>query len=161
MKIEKILLLTFTGTVLAGCANDATSKKPETTTKTQIGQSEEVTKTEVPQEPERPVLTIPTERQTTSPELKDTTLVLKEGTENPFTGMRYSQFPGGKKMEEIPYMNGRKHGPERRWFQNGNMYYEKNFFNGKLHGVLREWNLGGELIVHEKWVNGKLESKIK
>ena len=159
--MQRIMLLNFTGVVLAGCANDAPTVRPENSATTQIGQPEETQTPEDEQEPERPVLTIPTERQTTSPELKDTNLVVKEGTETPFTGMRYSQFPSGKKMEEIPYMNGRKQGPERRWYQNGNMYYEKNFFNGKLHGVLKEWNLGGELIVHEKWVNGKLESKIK
>jgi len=158
--MERILLLIITGAVFAGCATEA--PQPEKNAPTQIEQPAEVKKLEVPkEEPERPTLTLPSERQNTSPVLKDTNLVLKEGTKTPFTGMKYSQFPSGKKMEEIPYMNGRKHGPERRWYQNGNMYYEKNFFNGKLHGVVREWNLRGELVKEEKWVNGKLENKIK
>jgi antitoxin component YwqK of YwqJK toxin-antitoxin module len=91
---------------------------------------------------------------------KPTGLVYQDDTDIPFNGVKYFQFPDGKKMREVPYLNGKKHGPERRWYKNGNMYYEKSYWEGKLHGTVKEWDLNGELILHEQWLNGRMEKRI-
>lgn len=111
------------------------------------------------EEEERPTLQLTLEA--TDPIELPTHIVYQEGTKIPLNGFKRSTFPGGKQMWETPYLNGLKHGPERKWYHNGNMYFEKNYFKGKLHGAVKEWDLSGKLEKHEHWLHGKLQRRLK
>ncbi len=47
-----------------------------------------------------------------------------------------------------------KHGPIRRWHDNGITKFEGNFDQGQLHGVTRQWNREGVLIEEAYYVEG-------
>jgi hypothetical protein len=42
-----------------------------------------------------------------------------KGKEKPFTGKARRSYPGGKTLLEIPYLNGKKHGIQTIWEENG------------------------------------------
>ena len=64
-------------------------------------------------------------------------------------------------MQDVSFLEGKKHGTERRWFYNGKAYYEKNYQRGKLHGFHKEWDMQGSLKLDESWDNGQLKEKRK
>lgn len=143
--------------ILAGCTTQATqpAATPQPPQKTILATQPAPEE----KEEERPTLQLTLE----APEPVDSPspIVYQEGTDIPLTGFKKSIFPGGKRMWEIPYLNGLKHGPERKWFHNGNIFYEKNYWKGKLHGAVKEWNLAGDLKIHEHWLHGKLQRRLK
>lgn len=156
--MKGFLQISICGFLLAGCATETpTQPEDEKTTKTVLGKPTEEEKPEANQESDRPILLIPSKTEKPS---KPTNIEYEEGTDKPLTGVKYFQFPDGKKMREVPYLNGKKHGSEIRWYKNGKKYYDYNYWEGKKHGQIMEWSLEGELLLHEIWLHGKMEKKI-
>lgn len=158
MMIKGLLKLSLCGLIFAGCTTQTPPKtEEEKPAKTVLGKPSQKPETDAPEENETPTLLLPSKSD--APQ-KSVNIEYEEGTNTPFTGVKYSQFPDGKKMKEVPYLNGKKHGPEIRWYKNSKKYYERSYWEGKLHGNVKEWDLQGELIVHEQWLHGKMEKKI-
>ena len=158
MMMKGLFNLLLCGLLFAGCTTQTPPKpEEEKPSKTVLGQTPKASPPEAPEDNDTPTLLLPTKSENTP---KPVNIEYEEGSSTPFTGVKYAQFPDGKKMQEIPYLNGRKHGPEIRWYKNGKKYYEKSYWEGKLHGNVKEWDLKGELIVHEQWLRGKMEKKI-
>ncbi len=66
----------------------------------------------------------------------------------PFTGITEVHQQNGVLVESTSYMKGRRHGYNRKWFDNGNISFESYYLNGKQHGKSTSW-----------WKNGHLRSE--
>ncbi len=45
-------------------------------------------------------------------------------------------YPDGKIKSKVPYVDGKKHGLERRWNEKGVIYSKTTWVDGKKHGLL-------------------------
>lgn len=50
--------------------------------------------------------------------------------------------------------DGRMHGLEREWHDDGRLRYEARWRHGAQHGVSRQWNVNGRLLVRTRFVAG-------
>jgi len=57
--------------------------------------------------------------------------------------------------------NGQTYGPERRWYENGQLRYEQNWKNGKKDGLERWWRSNGQLEYEWNWKNGEKNGLIR
>ena len=89
-----------------------------------------------------------------------------------FTGVVYDHLDSDAHKAEYKFLNGKKHGKQTQYFENGQMKSQEKYVNGKLHGVQKEWWLNGnmketkdyELNIQEgyakQWYsNGRLKRK--
>lgn len=65
-----------------------------------------------------------------------------------FTGISIADYPNGKPKASIQYFQGKKHGKQIKWFENGIKSYEAHYQSNKQHGKTRSW-----------WSNGNLRSE--
>jgi hypothetical protein len=56
-----------------------------------------------------------------------------------------SRPPSAQLGYEHNWVNGKKHGICKRWYDNGQLRYERLYVNGKKHGVWRWWYKNGDL----------------
>jgi len=100
--------------------------------------------------------------------------------ENPFSGTLFSYYKVGKLKFQIEYLNGKKHGFEKQWYESGNnlieRFYKEGFktgihkswwqdgvqkfeyhFNkkGEFHGVVKEWYKNAQVFRDFNYVDGK------
>jgi antitoxin component YwqK of YwqJK toxin-antitoxin module len=61
----------------------------------------------------------------------------------PFTGVKFTEFPDGSLRSESEYRDGLRWGKSREWHKNGTLVSEAEFFRDVLHGVAREWSPAG------------------
>ncbi|UZO80135.1 hypothetical protein NBT05_14410 [Aquimarina sp. ERC-38] len=82
-------------------------------------------------------------------DISDKELTLKDGMmyyqNKPFTGMLFSKTDTIT-LAKIPYLEGKKHGKEERFYHNGARAAVRYFTNGKESGTHKAW-----------WNNGQLE----
>ena len=60
-----------------------------------------------------------------------------------------------RKIFEIPYRNGVRHGTATWWFPNAVTMREVTFKNGLIDGPLREWDDQNKLVRYEEFIDGK------
>ena len=73
----------------------------------------------------------------------------------PFTGQAVAKWPDGKKMTEISYKDGKRHGLKAHWFESGQKLSEINYKYGKRHGLLSMWYENGQWRRKVNYVDGK------
>jgi antitoxin component YwqK of YwqJK toxin-antitoxin module len=61
----------------------------------------------------------------------------------------------GQLSLETPWVNGQKHGIEKRWYSNGQIRQETPYVNGQRHGIQRWWHRNGQLYWKTTYVNGE------
>lgn len=71
---------------------------------------------------------------------RDVTALLKVD-KTPYTGVAESFHDNGTKRGEAYYLNGKRHGPSFRWFEDGRLESETHWLNGKKHGTEQEWKI--------------------
>jgi len=71
-----------------------------------------------------------------------------------FTGTAISKYPNDSIASSIDYVNGKKEGIYRKWFQNGKLSFEANYVNGKQHGKTYTWWSNGNLRTTSNFANG-------
>jgi len=52
--------------------------------------------------------------------------------------------------KEETYVNGKKHGETKSWYENGQVQSYQTFCNGKRHGVYKKWYKDGQLKVETR-----------
>jgi antitoxin component YwqK of YwqJK toxin-antitoxin module len=120
----------------------------------------------------------------------DINLVLVNGVltwnEKPFTGKLIERFSLQGVKSEIMYVEGKKHGYEKHWFENGDLAMERYYANGfktgvhkaywedgipkfkyhfndkgEFHGSVKEWYKTGNAFMSFNYINGKEEGSQK
>lgn len=73
-------------------------------------------------------------------------------------GSRRWYFNDGRVLIEDNYLNNERHGPQHEWYQNGNRFRENNFSHGRMYGWQRIWNPDGQLY-KEEYLDYHLDNK--
>lgn len=60
-----------------------------------------------------------------------------------------------RKVMEMTYLNGKRHGPANWWFPNGNKMREMTFHNGMIDGKLVEWDSNQRIVRDEEFIEGR------
>ncbi len=95
-----------------------------------------------------------------NPNGKDTLSI--EGFKNGLlSGISKKRFPNGQLMEERHFLNGKKHGQQTAYWQNGNKRFEFMAKNDAYEGELKEWGNSGYLYHMGNYVNGQEEGAQK
>jgi len=71
-----------------------------------------------------------------------------EGTfiEDKKDGLHKEWYEDGQKCNECHFKEGKKHGLYQSWLRDGQKIYEISYIDGKKHGYSKRWNDQGELI---------------
>ncbi|GJM34178.1 MAG: hypothetical protein DHS20C18_31790 [Saprospiraceae bacterium] len=72
----------------------------------------------------------------------------------PFTGISVAYYPDGEKAETIEYLNGKKHGLYKKWFEHGALSFESHYSAGKQHGLTKSWWSNGNLRTASHYEEG-------
>lgn len=72
-----------------------------------------------------------------------------------FNGISFVNYPSGKLKFETPYLNGKKHGVEKSWFESGKLKAESECINGIGEGRANGWHENGRLAYDWFWKNRK------
>jgi antitoxin component YwqK of YwqJK toxin-antitoxin module len=83
-------------------------------------------------------------------------IALYEG--KPFTGQAATFYSNGQQATQIDFVNGKRHGIESRWFEDGAKKFEGRFQENTLVGVFEEWHQNGQRKSQAVWQGGKRES---
>ena len=76
--------------------------------------------------------------------------------ETPYTGNFTGIHKNGQLRTEGSFVNGRRNGLLRNWYEDGQLKSEGTFVNGKQNGLFRKWDKNGQLTSEKTFVNGKL-----
>ena len=76
----------------------------------------------------------------------------------PFTGQSATFYSNGQQATQIDFVNGKRHGIESRWFEDGTKKFEGRFKDNILVGVFEEWYQNGQRKSQAVWEGGKRES---
>jgi antitoxin component YwqK of YwqJK toxin-antitoxin module len=77
------------------------------------------------------------------------------------SGVSKKWFMNGQLMEERHFLNGKKHGLQRAYWENGNKRFEFMAKNDAYEGELKEWGSSGYLYHEGNYVNGQEEGAQK
>ncbi len=66
------------------------------------------------------------------------------GESVPFTGKATWNYSNGQMMQETDFLNGREHGPERWWFEDGKRAGQCAYTEGLLDGPCVHWHPDGD-----------------
>jgi antitoxin component YwqK of YwqJK toxin-antitoxin module len=56
---------------------------------------------------------------------------------------------------ETPYVNGKRHGIEKSYYESNALEWEAPYVNGKMHGVLKRYYDSGALKYESPYENGR------
>ncbi|MBK8814059.1 MAG: toxin-antitoxin system YwqK family antitoxin [Methylococcaceae bacterium] len=94
--------------------------------------------------------------------VKDIKLVVRDDIahlpdeNNPFTGIQVMYFSNGQKRSETSYLNGKKDGEEKIWFENGQKRFVViNNKQGRRNGLFTMWNENSRKSMEGNYINGK------
>ena len=62
---------------------------------------------------------------------------------------------GRRKVVEVPYRNGKRHGTATWWYPNSERMRVINFTDGALDGPMLEWNAKTELVRNDEFIDGQ------
>ncbi|MEI8376755.1 MAG: hypothetical protein WCJ35_28405 [Planctomycetota bacterium] len=77
----------------------------------------------------------------------------------PYSGTALNRDSEGRKVSEVPFLNGREHGVARSWYANGQLAEETPYLDGTMHGIRREMFEDGSLQSEEVIEFGTLMRK--
>lgn len=81
-----------------------------------------------------------------------------------FTGVEVTGKFEGLSRTETPYVNGKKHGTQKIFNSEGNIYQETPYVNDEIHGIRKTYHtlLPSSVVYEEEpWVNGTLQGTKK
>ena len=58
------------------------------------------------------------------------------------------------------YIDGKRNGLHKEWYESGQLKYETNFNDGKLNGLYKEWYEDGGLKVELNYINGVFDGLV-
>ena len=73
---------------------------------------------------------------------------------SPVNGIVYVKYhtnSGGNLQSETHYRNGKKEGPLKKWYAQGQIKCEGNSKKGKANGYWRSWHSNGQLKVEKNY----------
>ena len=88
----------------------------------------------------------------------------KDGTPCECDEMHRVDFASGALWQEIPYVNGERHGSIREYFESGALSWVAPYVNGKEHGIEKGYYKSGVLaseIPYEKGRSHGIEQSYK
>ncbi len=71
------------------------------------------------------------------------------------TEIKVTRYTNGRISSKTPYVNGKKHGVDSRWFKNGKKEIERMWKEDKRHGMYSGWYENGQKRWEEMWKEGK------
>lgn len=71
--------------------------------------------------------------------------------------VRTEQYESGQLRTECPYVDGQKHGLEKRYYENGTLEAETHYVNGSVAGTEKAWHPNGSIRWERTYVAGQLE----
>ena len=77
----------------------------------------------------------------------------------PFSGTAVDRDQEGRKVSEVPFVNGHENGVARSWHANGQIEGETPYVDGIMHGIRREFFDDGSLRGEETIEFGTLMRK--
>ena len=80
------------------------------------------------------------------------TATFKNGQQN---GVWVISDRARRKVVEVPYRNGKRHGTATWWFPNSERMRVINFTDGALDGPMLEWNAKTELVRNDEFIDGQ------
>ncbi len=82
-------------------------------------------------------------------------LVFYQG--KPFSGTAITYNEIGTIVVSTDYLNGKKHGWYKKWFDDGMLSFEANYRDGKRHGITKSWWKNGNIRSESKFEDGIAE----
>jgi len=82
------------------------------------------------------------------------TKVLPKKENAPFTDVPFTVTTTG--ITQVSFKDGKLHGEELRYYENGQLWSKYNYVNGELHGEEVWYHEYGQLKYKGNYVNGKL-----
>ena len=73
-------------------------------------------------------------------------------TMEPVTGIVSDEYSTGQLWHECSYLNGKKHGKEQMWFQNGNLSFLNNYVLGEYSGISAQYYENGQIKKRYYWM---------
>jgi len=70
-------------------------------------------------------------------------------------GIKKCYYASGALWDESPYVNGKKHGIVKSYYESGALRDETPFVNGNIHGIAKSYYESGDLKQEAPYVNGK------
>jgi antitoxin component YwqK of YwqJK toxin-antitoxin module len=64
--------------------------------------------------------------------------------------------PNGQLRSEYLYVDGKRHGIMKWWYQDGQLESEHPYVDGKLHGMEKSWWQDGDIYYFWLWNQGEL-----
>ena len=71
------------------------------------------------------------------------------------TKLRKADAENGRKEMECLFVDGRKEGLQRQWYETGIIQWETEFINGKVNGFFKSYNQFGKIISEGNYKDGK------
>jgi antitoxin component YwqK of YwqJK toxin-antitoxin module len=87
--------------------------------------------------------------------------ILIENASQPFTGKAISTYrygrtsSNGQLQSEVLYIDGKKNGLKRTWYEDGQLQLEETYVDNELDGLQKKWNENGQLESEITFKNGK------
>lgn len=75
----------------------------------------------------------------------------------PFNGEAVTYSKNGRMIEAEEFLNGRRHGHLKKWFENGVLAFESYYENGKRNGVSKSWWSNGNLRSLTEYIDDKAD----
>ena len=76
-----------------------------------------------------------------------------------FNGSSIKKYNNQQTSRSIDYVEGKKHGLLKMWFEDGQISYQANYKNGKLEGKSFGWGKNGEILQEHSYKEGLKEGK--
>ena len=74
----------------------------------------------------------------------------------PINGIVYCEFG-----ENGRFIDGKRDGEHKQWYDNGQLQFSQNVINGKSNGVVKSWYENGQLKSESNYKNGKIDGLYK
>ncbi len=74
--------------------------------------------------------------------------------DTPFTGAAVSYYENGQEASRIDYVQGKKQGFYKKWFDTGLLSFESRYVEGKQDGLTSTWWANGNLRSESNYVAG-------
>ena len=74
--------------------------------------------------------------------------------DKPFTGISILNYQNGNKAESVQYINGKRDGALKKWFETGLLSFQSYYVDGKLEKTSKSWWFNGNLRSESHFKNG-------
>jgi antitoxin component YwqK of YwqJK toxin-antitoxin module len=77
------------------------------------------------------------------------------------TKIERTYYSNGKLWSELPYVDGKRHGLMKWWWESGQQESEQPHVGGVPHGVSKWWRPNGQLELEVPYVDGERHGMMK